>query len=112
MLKYFLLFRAVMRKEELESYTHLANITADNKEIKTSHLSEVDLSYFRHMLVSLRCAWYLLPVLLFCLVHAFIPNIKPTYATDKLKDFSRFYEVIKYKFRPTKPLPGLFDYDL
>ena len=89
------LIKAILKRNEAEAYTHLANV----KWNKECHYKGAQLTYGQHAIVSLFCALYLLTLGLFCIFHAFFPNVKPTFATDRLKRFDKFYENIKKNLR-------------
>ena len=92
------LIKAIVTKNEAEAYTHLASIKW-NKKTKENHAESLGLTYFQHMIISLRCALYISLCGIFCLFHSFLPNVKSTWATDRLKKFPRWYAAIQYKIK-------------
>ena len=95
-----LLFRSVLNKDENKSYTHLANVKW-NKE--PCHLKESGLNYFMHGIQSILCGWYFFKMFIFCVIwHPIFPNIKPHYATEKLKQFPRWYKQLNRKLKVFK----------
>ena len=89
------IIKAIFKRNESEVYTHLANIDW-NKEC---HYKSNNLTYFKHMYLSLRCAWYLFTCVLFCLFHSVVPNINSKYATKKLERFEEFYTNLKERLQ-------------
>lgn len=96
------LIKAIFNKDENLAYTHLAFFFRDKRKC---HYKNNNLTYFKHMYLSLRCALYFIPVVLFCIFHAFMPNIKSNWATNKVANFDNFYNSLKTKLsgEPKKP---------
>ena len=91
------LIKAVIKRDEDKAYT-MIRCCLDRDTCAGDHLTETGLTYKQHIIVSLKCFWYLLPVLLFLVVHAFYPNWKCNYATRKINKFEDFYIDLKNNY--------------
>lgn len=91
------LIKAIVKGNEAEAYTELANV--DWSKNKVCHLrDESGLKYWQHAIQSIICGLFFVKLALFCLIwHPIFPNIKPHYATDKLKGFEVWYKELNVK---------------
>ena len=87
------LIKNIFTNNENGAYTALRR----HFEPTYDHLADNGMSYRKHLVVSLKCAWYVLPIFLFLVIHSFFPNFKSDYATTKIRKFEMFYNKLKAK---------------
>ena len=95
------LFRSILAKNEHKAYTELANIDwKKTYEIKDCHVKESGLSRLMHGVQSIACGWFFLKLALFCFIwHPIFPNIGPHWATNKLKNWDKWYSDLNRKLK-------------